>query len=1078
MVQVFENLDEFIPTKVTGNRKVEPGITVWQYLQEFHPKCKTEYTAFIIQLNGKPLLRRLEGDTPDDWSNWEKTILLEGDQLHIVSVHGLVEAIVALVVAVAVAVVAIAITPKPTIPAPKKVPTPNAPLNSFEPAAVSSGAPEAAPVFSLTGQKNQSRYLQAIESGYGRFRHFPSYAAIPYNTYDRSTEQFQFSLFSLGQGEFDIEAKFIEDTPMENFDEVEDFIYGPNEPPTFFSSVVETSGEVGGIELFGPNQSEYDGFVGPFVANQAFTRVNKLEFDVSYPSGLYNQDKFTGNLIGQRVNSTFQYRAIDDNGTPLEDPGEDGEGGWIVARNFNRSDASATPKRFTISISVPLGRYEVRARRTNSASNDIRVADTFQWDALRAFQPDNNDYGAITLWAVKARASNNLNNNSANKFNIVATRKLPIYEQDSEGNWVWSEPRATRNPIWALCDVARNKLYGGGLEDDQLDLETFVRVAAEFETEGIAFDWVFDQKTSIWEVFKVIARSCRSTIVFESARLSIKRDLPATVPVAVFTQDNIIRGSFKRELALASEEDGDGVIVEYVDPVTWKSETVNCFAEGDIGIDADKVKLPGVTDRTRAFHEGMYMRNVQIYNRENISFSTGLEGLIPSFGDLIAISHDVPRWGTAGIVLGIDGHEITLSDEFVFPENAEDIPRLLIKDRFGLSSGPYLITPGDSPTKVITNEDIEGEFSLSGNSEAPIYLIGSEDRFYKLAKVTKINPSGEEEVKIETSAYDERVYSGDLLEPPIRTAQDGSTLSVPKVPNVTGLNVIPVAGSIKQVIASWRAVFGISTYSIETSYDGVEYDPIASTDQDNYTLDITPGMLYVRVAAVNQVRGAWATWQGQVGEAVVPPLSISSLTLNRNRWDTNEALIYWPEVDGAEEYEVTVINTEDSSIRRVDTTTKTEYDYDIVEALQDGAPSRYLTFSVVARNSVGDSETPATIDIFNDFPPVPSGLNIELISNTTDEFIYRVDFSPSTELDLAGYRVWASISQGFSPGAGNLVYEGPVSQADVTISSPGNNGQHPAYYFRFAAFDIWGESLTGANPYQAISSEQVIPAVT
>ena len=37
-----------------------------------------------------------------------------------------------------------------------------------------------------------------------------------------------------------------------------------------------------------------------------------------------------------------------------------------------------------------------------------------------------------------------------------------------------------------------------------------------------------------------------------------------------------------------------------------------------------------------------------------MTFRTELEGLIPTYGDLVVISHDMPQWGTSGEVLAWD----------------------------------------------------------------------------------------------------------------------------------------------------------------------------------------------------------------------------------------------------------------------------------------------------------------------------------------------------------------------------------------------------------------------------------------
>ena len=47
------------------------------------------------------------------------------------------------------------------------------------------------------------------------------------------------------------------------------------------------------------------------------------------------------------------------------------------------------------------------------------------------------------------------------------------------------------------------------------------------------------------------------------------------------------------------------------------------------------------------------------YRRRIITFATEMEGFIPSLGDLIAITHDMPAWGQAYGVLSYDASSRT-----------------------------------------------------------------------------------------------------------------------------------------------------------------------------------------------------------------------------------------------------------------------------------------------------------------------------------------------------------------------------------------------------------------------------------
>lgn len=52
----------------------------------------------------------------------------------------------------------------------------------------------------------------------------------------------------------------------------------------------------------------------------------------------------------------------------------------------------------------------------------------------------------------------------------------------------------------------------------------------------------------------------------------------------------------------------------------------------------------GCTEQAQAEREGHYMAAASRYRRKPIDFHTKLERLIPSYGNLIAISHDMPSW--------------------------------------------------------------------------------------------------------------------------------------------------------------------------------------------------------------------------------------------------------------------------------------------------------------------------------------------------------------------------------------------------------------------------------------------------
>ena len=103
----------------------------------------------------------------------------------------------------------------------------------------------------------------------------------------------------------------------------------------------------------------------------------------------------------------------------------------------------------------------------------------------------------------------------------------------------------------------------------------------------------------------------------------------------------------------------------YFSERTWTPDEI-VAALPDSAIEAaDKpatVDLFGCTNGTQAMREGLYMAAANRYRRRIITFRTELEGLIPTYGDLIAITHDLPRWGQGGEVTAVDGRTLVLSE--------------------------------------------------------------------------------------------------------------------------------------------------------------------------------------------------------------------------------------------------------------------------------------------------------------------------------------------------------------------------------------------------------------------------------
>lgn len=233
------------------------------------------------------------------------------------------------------------------------------------------------------------------------------------------------------------------------------------------------------------------------------------------------------------------------------------------------------------------------------------------------------------------------------------------------------------------------------------------------------------------------------------------RDEPKTVPVALFGPRNIVKNSLSIQYIMPSEDTADSVCVEYFSERTWKTSEVTGTFEGSSSDKTATVELFGCTNKEQAHREAVYMALANRYRRRIVTFTTELEGLVPSYGDLIAITHDMAKWGQGGEILAQDGLKLTLSEPVSFTEGQANY--LALRKIDGSLSGPYIVTPTDYDTEVLLADTPDIEILTGTDKERTHFAFGTADKWSVLARVTGIRPRS---AKVEITAVieDNRVH--------------------------------------------------------------------------------------------------------------------------------------------------------------------------------------------------------------------------------------------------------------------------------------------------------------------------------
>ena len=823
------------------------------YRSDFHT-VNSVVGYYNVPVNEIPIIAILNNDqqNPLTRDQWDDELPDEAYLTFIPIVDG---GFLSLIITVLLTIVSIAIALS------LQVPIPNSP-----------NIAEADPVYSLKGQTNQIKLNEPIESLYGSPRHWPSYAAKPYNMY-QNNNAYQYVLLCIGHGSYDVHQVYIEDTPIEDFPEVEFEIVEPNGTFNLFRDNVQTSGEIGSVEMYGPNEDDYGsdiGFAG-VVANDAFTTTDKIQIDLTLGRGLYRQNS-SGKLRNYTVSAAFDYIQIDN--TVEANPIEGAV--WANLTTFTKTLATINPQRFTIEANIPAGRYKIRGRRTNNASDSHKVGDTLTWEALRSFLPNVGTYGDVTMLAVKMKATANLNDQSKRKFNVKVTRKLPIYDKATGS---WSAPTATRSIVWAFCDIFRSG-YGAFLPDTILDLDTLADLDAEFSAfeHPRYFDWVFDSETTVWEAARTCCRVGRAIPMFNGSQLYMVIDKPKSIVSQLFNQENIVADSFEENIKLFVREEYDSIEMEYTDDNTWKAETVLCALPNSFAERPERIILPGVTDRTRAYHEGMYMLAQKKFQRREVTFTTGIEGLLASYGDLIKVQKRI--FGTDGSVGGYlkaieaDRRTVTLSQNVEFI-SGEDYS-LLICGPSGIPYGPYTVEASPAPhveNIVVSETDISEDIEFTPNAESPLFIFGRAIEFARDCVITGLAPTENDTVEIKAVLYRPEVYAydteeaPDLFNPSVGVVDTG-------LPVVTGVFVANATANLYRI--TWKAAQGAVNYIVQVSADdlavgesGKVWDTIGETASTFFEVALLTDYTYIRVAGINTGQGPWAYHETELYDILV-----------------------------------------------------------------------------------------------------------------------------------------------------------------------------------------------------------------
>lgn len=266
----------------------------------------------------------------------------------------------------------------------------------------------------------------------------------------------------------------------------------------------------------------------------------------------------------------------------------------------------------------------------------------------------------------------------------------------------------------------------------------------------------------------------------------------------------------------------------------------------------------------------MYIAACNRYRRRIVSFKTEMDGFIPTIGDLIAVQHDMPKWGQSGEIVSFDQgtREAILSEPLDWSLFGAKV--LAFRGRDGKPRGPFTATAGTDAHRVILSDwALAGEYwsdgstdknipDVSGNRERSHFAFGLANEQYIKARMVTMRPKSSETVEIIAAVESDYVHTADTgAAPGVNAWQLPSRFTAPVV---VGLTARSMPGSPDKMVISWQPAAGADHYLVEQSSGDGTWTRIGEPSSASFSaIALYGASTIIRVAAVGMTVGPWVT---------------------------------------------------------------------------------------------------------------------------------------------------------------------------------------------------------------------------
>ena len=466
--------------------------------------------------------------------------------------------------------------------------------------------------------------------------------------------------------------------------------------------------------------------------------------------------------------------------------------------------------------------------------------------------------------------------------------------REYNGSWNGTFKKAwSNNPAWVLYDLITNQRYGLDQRELGIELDKWsIYQAAQFCDQKVPdgkggleprylCDVVIQSQIEAYQLIRDICSIFRGMSFWNGESLSIVVDRPRD-PSYIFTNDNVVNGDFS--YTFASEKSMyTQCNVTFDDEQNMYSQDVEGVFEPEaaarFGFNPTSITAIGCTRRSEANRRGRWILKTNLRST-TVNFATGLEGMIPSIGDVVAIADN---FYSSALTLNLSGRVMEVSGLQVF-----------LPFRVDARAGDFIMInkPDGKPVKrTISRVSADGKtlelnvgfgFEVQPNT---VFAIDRPDIALQQYVVTGITRGDDEEqftysitaVEYDPNKYDEIDYGVNIDDRPTSIVQP-EILPAPQNVKLSSESRVVQGVSVETMIVSWDKVDYASMYEVQWRKDNGNWINIPQTANKEVEVEgIYAGNYHVRVRAVSSI-GSASPWSkvvsksltGKVGEPKAP----------------------------------------------------------------------------------------------------------------------------------------------------------------------------------------------------------------